>query len=42
MRISNSTYAEVNITFNINPLNDFKTKNRIWDYIILDKQLEEI
>lgn len=41
-RLSNSTYQDLNNTYTINPMNNFKNKNRVWDYKLLDKQLEEI
>ena len=41
-RLSNSTYRDLNNTFTINAINNFKNTNRKWDFKLLDKQLEEI
>jgi hypothetical protein len=41
-RLSNSTYRDLNNTYTLNPINNFKNVNRKWDFKMLDKQLEEI
>ena len=41
-RLSNSTFRDLNNPFIINPLKNFRSKNRKWDFKLLDKQLEEI
>lgn len=41
-RFSASQYSDLNQTYTVNHLNNYKTTNRKWDFKMLDKQLEQI